>query len=309
MAAFAARTTNNLTPDNEQPAFPRVLALIDDADRAQQAALVRAFQLFLFAHVAVRTLLWALRADDWLVARYLMAGALALCAWVAWRAPAHAQAAAAAALGVLTIKLGASFPGTSNHFFIEWLCVALFVLCAADDAEERRLLLTAVRWLTVIVFFYSGLQKVLYGTYFDAQFLGYAIGSKPSFGWLFGWLVPADELARLRALHPTGVGSGPYAIRAPLAVLAANGVYLFEMLAPVFLVWRRTRALAAVATIAVVAAIELGARELMFGALFVNLLLLFFARPVNRTLLPAFLALFAVLVASRAGLLPRFWFN
>lgn len=287
----------------------RVLALTDAADRSAQAAIVRAFTLFLLAHVVVRTLQWTVRADDWVATRALLTAALAACALVAWLRPARARGAATAAWLVLAIKLGASFPTTSNHFFIEFLCLGLVALCAADDGDERALLLSGARWLTVIVFFYTGLQKVLYGTYVDAQFLGLSIGHKPTFAWLFGWLVPADELARLAALHPLAPGNGPFAMRSPLALLVSNGVYLFEMVTPALLVWRRTRPYAAVAAVLVITAIEAGARELLFGILFVNLLLLFFDRPVNRALLPISLAVLAALAASRVGLLPGFWFN
>lgn len=287
----------------------RVLALVGDDDRSAQAAVVRAFTLFLLAHVAVRTLQWTVRADDWLVARALMTVLLAACAALAAARPARTRAAAAVALLLLAVKLAVSFPTTSNHFFIEILCVGLVVLCDAGDGDERALLLAGARWLTVIVLFHSGVQKVLHGTYFDAQFLGLSIGHKPSLAWLFGWIVPAAELARLDSLHPLAPGKGPFAIHSPLALVIANGVYLFELAAPLLLVWRRTRPWAAVATLAVIAAIEVGARELLFGLLFVNLLLLFFARPVNRALLPASLAALAVLAASRVGLLPSFWFN
>ncbi len=287
----------------------RVLGLMDPVDPSAQDAIARAFQLFLLFHVAVRTLLWAERGDDWLAGRWLMAAVLAACAVVAWRDAARARAAASLAFAVLTIKLGASFPGTSNHFFIEYLCVGLLVLCDPRDAGERRLLLAAARWLALLVFFYSGLQKVLHGTYFDAQFLGFSISSKPSFAALFGWLVPDAEMERLRALRAIGPGAGPYAIQAPLAVLVSNATYLFELLAPLFLIARRTRLPAALVTLAFVVAIEVGARELMFGALFLNLILLFLDRPWNRTLLPLWAALFAVLIASRSGLLPRFFFN
>lgn len=287
----------------------RVLSLTDDADRSAQAAMVRAFTLFLLAHLVVRTLQWTLRGGDWLAGRWLVTALLAGSAVVAWRRPERTRAAAAFALLLLSIKLAASFPTTSNHFFVECLCLGLIVLCEPGDADERALLLGAARWLTVIVFFYSGLQKVLYGTYFDAQFLGLSIGHKPGLAWLFGWIVPADELARLRDLHPLVPGKGPFDIRSPLALALANGVYLFEMGAPFLLVWRRTRPYAAVAALAVIGAIEIGARELLFGILFVNLLLLFFARPVNRALLPASLAVLAILAATRVGLLPSFSFN
>ena len=290
-------------------AAARVLSLADDDDRSAQAPMVRAFTVFLFAHLVVRTLQWTLRADDWVAARALMTGVLAACALVAWRQPALTRSAGAVALGLLSIKLVASFPTTSNHFFIEFLCLGLIVLCDPDVGDERALLLSAARWLTVIVLFYSGVQKVLHGTYFDGQFLGLSVGHKPSLDWLFSWILPADELERLRHLHPLAPGKGPFAIRSPLALLISNGTYLFEITAPALLLWRRTRPYAAVATLVVIACIEVGARELLFGILFVNLLLLFFARPVNRALLPVSLAVLAVLAAARIGLLPPFWFN
>ncbi len=287
----------------------RLLHLADDDDRRAQAAIARAFQLFLLLHVTVRTLLWAGHGEHVVWVRLLMAAALAVCTAVAFADARRARAASLAAMLLLAIKLGSSFPETSNHFFIEFLCVGLLALCDLDEAEERGLLLSAARWLTVIVLFYSGLQKLWYGTYFDGQFLGYSIGLRSSFAWTFGWLVPAEEIARLQALHPPALGNGPYAIQSLPAVLVSNAVYVFEMIAPVLLIVRRTRPYAAIAAVLFVAAIESGAREFMFGALYVNLLLLFFSWPLNRTLLPAFAVLFTVLVAVRFGALPGFWFN
>ncbi len=287
-----------------------VLSLTDDNDRSAQAAIVRAFTVFLLAHVVVRTLQWTVRGgDDGVGERGLMTAALAACALIAWLRPARMRTAAAIALGILAIKLARSFPTTSNHFFIEFLCLSLVVFCDPAVGDERALLLSAARWLTVIVLFYSGLQKVLYGTYFDAQFLGLSVGHKPGLAWLFSLFLPADELARLRALHPLAVGNGPFAIRSTVALLIANGTWAFEMTMPVLLVWRRTRPYAAIAVLFVIAGIEVGARELLFGLLFVNLLMLFFARPVNRALLPVSLAVLALLAAARIGLLPPFAFN
>lgn len=287
----------------------RVLALTGDADRGAQAAIVRAFTLFLLAHLVVRTLQWTVRADDWLAARWLLTAALGVCALVAWRRPARARAAVTAAWVVVALKFAATFPTASNHSLIEVLCLGLVALCDPAVAGERALLLSGARWLAVIVFFYTGLQKVLYGTYFDAQFLGLTIGHKSSFAWLFGQVLPAGEFARLVALHPLLPGAGPFAIRSPLALLIANGIWVFELVVPALLVWRRTRPWAATGAVLVIGAIELGARELLFGLLFVNLLLLFHARPVNRTLLPVSLAILAALAAVRIGLLPAFWFN
>ncbi|MFN8641636.1 MAG: hypothetical protein U0802_08280 [Candidatus Binatia bacterium] len=91
----------------------RVLALTDDADRGGQAAIVRAFTLFLLAH-AVALHRCATAADRAGAARWLLTAALAGCALVAWRAPARARAAVTAAWVVLAAKLVATFPTTST---------------------------------------------------------------------------------------------------------------------------------------------------------------------------------------------------
>jgi hypothetical protein len=286
----------------------RWLSVADEADRSGQAVKVRTFQIFLLLHVALRTWFWSLRDNDDVWLRAVLVGGLTLCA-LAGLVERWARSAALLAALLLAVKLIESFPGTSNHFFIELLCVALVAFCNPAVADERALLLTAARWLTAIVLFYSGLQKVLYGTYFDAQFLGFAIATKGTFAAVFSWLIPVEELARLRDLHTVAVGNGPFAIDATLAVIISNGTYVFELLAPVFLLWRRTRPYAALAVIAFTVCIELAARELLFGSLFVNLVLLYFARPFNRLLLPGFVALYALLFASRLHLLPRLVFN
>ena len=287
----------------------RLFAIADDADHRGQALKARAFQIFLLMHVATRTLFWAQRQRDDLLASSALVGSLAACAAVAALSERWARTATVVAAGLLAIKFVDTFPGTSNHFFIEFVCVALLAFCNLREPAERALALSAVRWLTVLVLFHSGLQKLFYGTYFDGQFLGYLIAHKSTFAWLFGWLLPAEELERLRALHTVAVGTGPFAIQSPLVILVSNAVYLFELTAPAFLLWKRTRTAAVLAAIAFTFAIELGAREIMFGALFLNLLLLFFEPPINRRLLPAFALLYVVLIASRIGLLPRMVFN
>lgn len=285
-----------------------LLWLADEPDRSGQAAKVRAFQLFLLLHVAVRIWFWGFRNPDepWL--RAVLVGGITLCA-LAGLVRSWARAAALAATALMSVKLLATFAGTSNHFFIELLCVALLAFCNPNLPDERALLLAGLRWLTALVLFYSGLQKLLYGTYSAGQFLGYAIATKGTFADVFAWLLPAAEWSRLRGLSPIGVGTGPFAIDAPLAVVLSNAVYLFEMLAPPLLLWQRTRVYAALAVIAFTFGIESAARELMFGSLFVNLVLLYFVRPVNRTLLPAFVGLYIVLFAARLHLLPRLVFN
>ena len=95
-------------------------------------------------------------------------------------------------------------------------------------------------------------------------------------------------------------------MESPWFVALSNGVYLFEMLAGILLLIPRTRVVAAVASIGFVIMIQLGARELTFGALMVNRLLLSVPGPWIKRLLPAFLVFYLYLVAHELGFLPLF---
>lgn len=197
-------------------------------------------------------------------------------------------------------------PETANHAFLMALC--LFFLAAVDrkKPEEQALALQALRWCWVIVFFASGIQKLIYGLYFRAELLIYMIAHEETFATLFGALMPAGELVRIRGLAATG---GPYLTDWTPLVVMSNVVWIFEILAPVLLLFKPTRSIAAVLTLCFVAAIELGARELFFGVMAVNLTLLFFRRDWIRRLLPAYVLAFSLLILVEAGILwPGFEF-
>jgi hypothetical protein len=222
--------------------------------------------------------------------------------WPRWTRPAACGVAL-----VLFGKVLATFPVTSNHAFLELLAVGLLACFDPKRREERALALQTARWGVVIVLFYSGLQKVLYGTYFDAQLLGSFIALKPTFAEALGPFLPHAELARLSAL-PIRAGVGPFAVGSTLVVFMSNAVYAFEMIAPFFLLWRPTRASAAVAVIIFTALLQTAAREVLFGTLFVGLLLLFPRRAFNLELLPVFAGLYAALLTIRY-FTPEIWFN
>ena len=89
-----------------------------------------------------------------------------------------------------------------------------------------------------------------------------------------------------------------------LFVLASNAVYLAELTLPFLLLWQRTRTLGAVGTIALMVGIQLGAVELAFAFLFLNLLFLFLERNWNRTLLPVFATVLLYAILAAIGWLP-----
>lgn len=206
----------------------------------------------------------------------LMAGCLAL-SFVTRLAPL----AVAGALCVMLALLSATFPVTGNHDFLELWALLLLLIVGRRTQEESELLLAAARWSIVIMFFYTGLQKVLYGSYFDAQYLTFEIVLKPGFAAVFAPLLPAEELARIQQLEPWRVGAGPFRSDAPLLLLASNAVYLFELAAPALLLWRRTRRAAVIGVILFTLAIQSGAREMYFGGLLANWILLFWPRNLH----------------------------
>lgn len=197
-------------------------------------------------------------------------------------------------------------PATANHSFLMVLCLFFAAAVDRDEPAEQDLALQALRWCWVIVFFTSGVQKLVYGLYFRGELLTYMIAHEDTFANLFGALIPVDELTRIRALAETG---GPYLSEwSPLALMS-NMVWIFEIVAPVFLLLKPSRSVAAVLTLLFVAAIEFGARELFFGVMAVNLTLLFFRGDWIRRLLPAYFLAFALLILVAAGVLwPGFEF-
>jgi hypothetical protein len=198
------------------------------------------------------------------------------------------------------------FPSTGNHAYLE---VAFCLLAAAlrlDDAEDRRLYLRSVRWVVVIVLFYSGLQKLVHGYWSEGQYLAFSLGSV-TYRSVLGLLLPADELARLSALRGE-VGDGPYVVSSwPLLVLS-NGTWLLEMALAPLLVWPRTRHLSVWLALGFLLAIQVAAREVFFGLIFANALVLFLPGDKNRLLVIPVAMLLLTLALSRIGILPELTF-
>lgn len=200
-------------------------------------------------------------------------------------------------------------PATPNHYLIAAIALLFLAVLDTDRPEESHLCLQGLRWLIVIVLCVSGLQKLAYGTYFRADFLTFAMAANEYFAMPFEHLLPAEELARVRSLGGNAAGAGPYGTGWLPLVAASNLVWVFEIAGPLLLLRRSTRAIALSATVLFLMVIEVSAREVFFGAISVNLLLLFARRDWNSRLLPAFVLLYGILIASKLGLLPGFFFT
>ncbi|HVM96519.1 MAG TPA: hypothetical protein VMT89_09025 [Candidatus Acidoferrales bacterium] len=282
------------------------LAFLDGDDQATQLSKVRAFE-WIFVLI-VCTEYWsrvALKANDQSLSSWIGL-ALVTSFGIATLSTRWRQLAFSGLAITRAVLLWNDFPGAGNHAYLE---VLLCVLCASfsvHDGEERTLWLRAARWMTCVVFFYAGVQKLVHGYYFSGQALAYAIDIE-AFRPILQLLMPHDEFLRLSQYHGKA-GDGPYLVSSALVTLLSNATYIIEIGLAVLMALRRTRQIAVIGAILFVIGIETAAREFFFGLIYINMLLLFIDRDVNRRLVGVFAAFLACLLLVRWNILPELIF-
>lgn len=214
------------------------------------------------------------------------------------------RAASLVALALAILKGAVVFPHSSNHFLLEFLCLLFAGLACWRREDDLVVFVRGLRALPVIVLLWSGVNKAIYGTYFGGAFLATALPGA-GFANVFGLLLGEAELARLLATRPPG----PYLFTSPLALLASNLVWIGEIVCGALLLWPRARRLGLLGAIALLLGIELGAFEVMFGTLMLNLLLLFAPAVWTRRAFLASAVFYASLVGTKLGWLPMWAFN
>ncbi len=235
-----------------------------------------------------------------------LAAAVTLAAAASFR-PAWQRRALAVIFALQVFEHLWVFPFGANHFFLETVLVGFAAFFDTEDEDERELFLIGVRWMTAIVLFYTGVQKVVHGTYFDGQFMAAELANGDRFEVVFRLLDP-EEVERVKALGHIRPSAGPYRLQSPLLLAISNGVWIAELILPVLLLWRRTRPWALFVAAAFVLSLQLGAREVMFALLFTHLCLLFAERPYNRWLLRVAPLIYAASIAARIWF-PQWGFN
>ncbi|HZR81483.1 MAG TPA: hypothetical protein VFD92_10345 [Candidatus Binatia bacterium] len=284
----------------------RVFGIVDGDDAALRRARLRGFEVVLALVVATEYWLRAVPRWNDLEPHYWALLGVATVAGAAvvltpWRRAGFAAIAAAHA-----VLVWSEFPSTGNHAYLELALAVLAALLVLDRSGEQQLELRAVRWMVVVVLFYSGLQKLAQGAYLHGEYLAFSLAS-PSFRPLLGRLVAHDELVRL-ASFGGNVGDGPYRVASWPLLAASNVTWIAELALAPALCRPRTRSAAVAAAIALLVVIEVGARELFFGLVFANALLLFARRNAHAVFLPVAVLVLAALALVRAGALPEFAF-
>ncbi len=292
--------------------LPPGLRTLGPSGGATNATRLAWFRRVLLVHVAARTLL---TEPGWVVGEYgaLLRWATVGVALAGVLAP-HGGALKCTRIACPLVLVSAlsAFPDNANHVFLEFVLLAFLAFLDERDEREGVLLCAALRGTVAIVLVWSGLQKVIHGTYFDGQFLAYMAATKTWFTEVFQHVVPDAELHRLTAFNERldgstwqpAVGAGPYRVDSVLFVALSNAVYVLEIAVGLLLLLPRTRAAAALAGIAMVVFIELGAREIVFGILIVNALALSLRGDAPRRMFPYWTAVYAYLVLAARELVP-----
>ncbi len=271
----------------------RFLTFMSIDDRDSRGSKLSTFHLILLLTIAVHQL-----GND----RPIQAGIIFVCSLVGL-SERYRRGATAVVLIVLLVRHVTTFPVVSNHSYLEFILISLYCWIDSSRAEEKELFLQACRWLTVIIFFYTGLQKFWYGEYFDGRYLAYLAAVAPKTRKAFELLIQPEELARLMS-YDRQAGSGPFLIDSVIFKVVSNGAWISEIVLGLLLLFRRIWPLAVVCAIFTVFGIEFIAREFIFGVLMVSMLFLFCRRDVNRRLLPVYVVFLAYLVAVKLGWVP-----
>jgi hypothetical protein len=278
----------------------RMLGAGEAADSQHHS--LRAFRRFVLMHGCVRSWLWLVfTVDLWLPGIVISALVASVAFGLSWHARTE-WLAPRVALPALFLQLILTFPLTDNHFFLELYALGLLCLLGKREADAA-LVLSSLRWLAVIVLFHTGLQKVLYGQYFSGQFLAFMVGQGERFADPFELILSTRQVDLLHSYDVLRTGQGPFRVDSLLFIGASILVWILEIGLAGLLLLARTRRLAAVAAMALVASIQLAAREFGFAILFIEMLLLFTARG-NQRVLPLLALLYAYVLGAAVGLLP-----
>jgi hypothetical protein len=289
--------------------WDRLFAFAGDRDGAVPAVVqLRWFRRYVLLYGVTRSWLWVSHPDAATSAAYLVPAVVLTAALGLAFLPRLETWAPRIAIPALLGLVWATFPTTPNHYYLELLAMTALATVgpqpASGTGRDAVDALAGLRWLTAIVFFQTGLQKVLYGCYFHGELFAYLTSQDPRFAAFFGSLLPAHELARLTSYNTLHTGSGPYRVDAPLVLLLSNLVWVAELVLPALMLMPRTRKVATLAAVAFVASFQLAAREAGFAMLFTGLLLLFLPRAPLRRIVPVAAVVCLWAVAAAFGVLP-----
>lgn len=278
----------------------RILDVTREGDSEAESRALTLFVTLFSMHVAAREWIKGID-DDWPMARVVLTSLVTVGFALVWFERTRFLAALLVAVAAVT-KFAWLFPDGSNHMFVETTCALVLALAFVPRREPTvdSSAIRALRWLPILVLFWSGVQKMLHGAYFDGSFLAFLGATDERFIRVLEWTLPG-EAEHLAAVVET---NGPYRFVGVWPVVASNLVYLVEIVAAVMLVVPATRRAGVWVAAATLVGIEIVARELQFGGAFACLLTTFVTGLRRRHVVPVFALYYAMLLAVRLGILP-----
>lgn len=207
--------------------------------------------------------------------------------------------ALALTFGAIVVLASWRFPQTANHLYLQGFIALLVALTRFGDEDEERALVSALRTVLIAVFFWSGVQKIVHGAYFDGSFLCWNLvkGTHDAWRWVANIVLSAEELANVARAQTTN----ECRFVTPVGLMIANSVYVFELVCAALLAHSRVRERGAVVAALVLVGIEIAMAEWIFAAFVANLLLLFAAPSWSKRARPLFFgwAIFVALLSAR----------
>ena len=130
----------------------------------------------------------------------------------------------------------------ANHWFLHVWFVGGAILFLRSNPAKQLQLIGLYQFMFLTMLFWTGLQKLLHGAWFQAEFIYASIaGGDPRFEvlpYLVGDSHLIDELKEMAQR----TGSGPYRSDKLSLTLLSNSVWLLEVLLPVAMLVQRWRA-------------------------------------------------------------------
>ena len=188
----------------------RLLEAAGERDPRLCHAKLRAFRSAVLLYGGLRSWLWLTSGAEALPPGLPASAAVLSLCFALSLFPRTEVIASRVAVPVLLIQLIQTFPLTHNHFFLELMAVTILSIVGRSEPCEEALALQGLQWLCAIVLFHIGVQKVLYGLYFQGELLAFMVGQTDRFASLFAFLLEEGEVERLRSYNVWETGAGPY---------------------------------------------------------------------------------------------------
>jgi hypothetical protein len=203
---------------------------------------------------------------------------------------------------VYLIKFSSVFPTSPNHYYVELYFLFLFsIFNFRNSKNETNYLTNSLKLLFVIILFYTGIKKLLYGQYFRGEYLAYLISCDERFSSVFSYILSKKEMLSIK--------SGNYITGNYYFYLISNSIYLFEIIAPIILFFKKDHNYIKEMLIIFFITLFLISREFTFAAIFLQPFYLFFNTELEKVFNRVFMLIYILMLLPFISIIPMWTFN